>query len=86
MTSRIEIEGILTAMEADEKVAALFPFDAGGLAGNLYVELLDNWDAIPEKTRSVMACVGAALKRQSYREIQSDLDAKCLANRFSKAR
>lgn len=86
MTSLIEIEGILAAMEADEEVAATFPFDAGGLAGNLYLELLGNWDAIPETTRAVMACVGAALKRQSYREIQSDLDAKWLVNRFSKDR
>lgn len=78
----IDIQGMLTTLESDPLSEAIFPFDAGGLAGNLYLELLENWSAIPEKTRSVMACVGASLMRQHYRELQAQIDAKAIANRL----
>lgn len=77
----IELEGILTDVENDSELDILFPYDPGQLATLLYLDLSENWDAIPGKTRSVIACVGAALKRQHYRELQAYIDAAVAVGR-----
>lgn len=80
----MEIEGLLTSIETDPEADALFPYSSGGLAMNLYLELCQNWDSIPPRTRAVMAHVGASLKRQYYRELQAEIDAKQLSERLSR--
>lgn len=82
----IKIEELLTWIENDPGADALFPYNPGGLASNLYIELLDSWDLIPDKTRAVMAFVGASLKRQHYRELQAEIEVKQITDRLTKGR
>lgn len=82
----MEIEGLLARIENDPDADALFPYNSGGLASNLYIELLESWDLIPGKTRAVMAFVGASLRRQYYRELQAEIEAKQLVDRLSRGK
>ena len=85
MTNTFEIERLLTAIESDPETIHA-DFDPGTLAGNLYLELLESWDSIPEKPRAVMAFVGAILKQQHYRELQAEIEAMVLARRLARGK
>jgi hypothetical protein len=76
--TQFEFDAVMIEMESRPDYAE---FDTGLLGMRLQLELFRSWDAIPDSTRAVIACVAAELKRQSYREIQAELDARVRANR-----
>ncbi|SFI31135.1 hypothetical protein [Nitrosomonas sp. Nm34] len=66
-------EKMLVFLESLSKEDELPPFDPAALADVLLDELEENWDTLPDKTRSIMIGVAALLNKHYADELISEI-------------